>query len=230
MNRRTDILNELRSMDSPLAQMSSKMPYTVPAGYFEELTSYTQESIRATKEKEPVTSWGKEMPFHVHEGYFSSLPVIIKATIIAEEQKSQLSKDPGFSTPEGYFEHLPKQILAAVKASEEKQLTKRIPLGVNIWKNIRFAAAAVLLLSIGFGSYKVLQNDKSYDAEKALAQVSDNTINQYVQQHIDEFDSESIENVVASNTNISGLATGTLSDEDIILYLDEAGWGQTEIN
>jgi hypothetical protein len=232
MKTGSDILNELRGLNSPLADMSRSMPYAVPEGYFEELAAYIPETVKASEIQEIPALWTKAMPYRIPEGYFETFPATIN-TIIAGEQKLPLYKEQKFEVPEGYFEQLPAQILKAAKASDNPVVaepTRTIPLGKPVWKNIRWAAAAVLLLSIGFGSYKTFWSADSYNAEKALAGISKSTINEYVQQHIDEFDMESIENTVAAHTATSPMNTDAITDEDIILYLDEASWDQAEIN
>lgn len=233
MNTGSDIMNELRGLNSPLADMSRRMPYAVPKGYFEEMAAYTTESVKASEIPEMPVLWTKTMPYHVPTGYFETLPATINAIIVVQEQKLLSYNEQSFAVPEGYFEQLPAQILKAAKASDNPKAaepTRTIPLGKPVWKSIRWAAAAVLLLSIGFGSYKMFWSTDTYNAEKALSGISQSTINEYVQQHIDEFDMESIENTVAAHRVTSPLNTDAITDEDIILYLDEASWDQAEIN
>ena len=56
----------------------------------------------------------------------------------------------------------------------------------------------------------------------ALAAIPKEDISKYVEQNIDDFDMERLENTIAS-TN----ALQSVSDEDIIQYLDETGWNTT---
>lgn len=225
MNGRNDISDELRGLNSPLADISRAMPYSVPGGYFHGLVSDVTESIKFSEADDPIAGWGRKMPYAVPAGYFESLPR--EMTIIAAPQLPGDASQP-FTVPQGYFEQLPQQILEAVKKAEQpanKQPARVIPLG-NIWKNVRWAAAAILLVTIGMGSYRILQGNDTLSPQQQLAKISDKTIAEYVQQNIDEFDMESIENTVAANTDIKSLNTNNLPDEDIILYLKENGWDE----
>lgn len=225
-----DILVELRSMNSKLADMSRSMPYTVPAGYFDQLANDMADGVTAAYGAEPVLTWTRQMPYPVPAGYFEQLPMTVAARTYMEEKELLLPKQAPHTVPQGYFEQLPAQILKAAKGAEESNTqTTTIPLGNTTRKAIRWAAAAIVILGIGIGSYKMLQPaEAGINPQTALAAIPESTINEYVQQHIDEFDMEMIENTVAgSNSNISN--THILSDEDIIEYLDETGWEQTVV-
>jgi hypothetical protein len=222
MEKANDILNELRSMSSPLADMSRTMPYGVPEGYFNVLINEIQDSISMENVADPVVGWSKNNPYSIPNGYFDSLAQQVLSRIVQAEPSLPLSKENPFSAPAGYFEQLPQQILAAAKASETEKKTRVIQFRPNVRKTIRWAAAALLVLGIGIGSYKALEKP-SY--EKQLASLPQSAVNEYVQQGIDDFDMEAIESSLVMNTKTDAtpLKTENLKKEEINEYLNEMG-------
>jgi hypothetical protein len=225
VNRANDILEELKAWNSPLADMPRVMPYAVPEGYFSSLA----ELALLANTAEPMLNLSKAMPYAVPAGYFESLADNITAR--AKGPSLPLSKENPFTAPAGYFDNLPRQMLAAAKKAEEKpakkEETKIIPLGRTIWEKARWAVAAMLILGIGFGSYKFMTGN-DYDAEKQLASLPANTISDYVTEHIDEFDTDPIEMIAANDVELN---PNSLSDEEIMQYLDQTGgWEEKNIN
>jgi hypothetical protein len=202
-----DIRNELRGMNSALTDMPRTMPYEVPVGYFESFT----DGVGLLKA-------GKEMPHEVPQGYFEQLA----DDILFEVNKPSVA----FTVPEGYFEALPAEILAKVKQADRKPMT--IPIGIRIWKNVRWAAAAVLILGIGLGVYRSYWYEPAFNVQEELASVSQEVIDEYVQLHIDEFDMETI----ATGTEPFDIkpATNHLSSEEIENYINESGLDESVLN
>ena len=66
-----DITEELREMGSTLADMPRTVPYTVPAGYFEQLP---ESMLLAATEEQPAFAQ-MHNPLSVPEGYFDTLPL-----------------------------------------------------------------------------------------------------------------------------------------------------------
>jgi hypothetical protein len=185
MPEQNDILKELESMGSPLAQLSRQMPYALPSGYFDQL------------------------------------PDVILAQALEKDVISELPKITPYKAPEGYFDKLPQQVMNAIQADEIPAKTKTIPLGKSPWYQVRLAAAAVLLLLIGAGVFGVFRQDSSFDTK--LAQLSEESVSEYIQQNIDEFDGQMIE----SNFGVRAAAATSpsqLTEEEITEYLDETGW------
>ena len=161
------------------------------------------------------------MPYDVPEGYFNALPQQILDK--AKETKENASKEMPFSVPDGYFNSLPDEILQKAKDADERPATRTIPLRRNRWHSVRLAAAAVLLILIGFAGFQWFKSDPSVQQE--LAAVPDSAIQSYIQYHIDEFDTDMLALYLpeGSGSNISSQVT----DEDIIQYLNETGWEET---
>lgn len=219
MSEVNDIVKELEELQSPLAGMPRTMPYAVPAGYF----ALLEESVAAGisfAEDQQLSTPGKAMPYEVPGGYFDKLPEHILATA-----QNKISKELAYIVPEGYFDQLPGAILGKVKKERETPKKKTIPL----WKNLAWAAAAVVLLSVGFEIYKIAAPTETANVEQQLAQLPNGAINEYIQAHIDEFDAEMIAaNITATNTTATSPAQ--LEEAEIINYLDETGWDETTIN
>ena len=188
------------------------MPYAVPDGYFEELPGEISASISGLEAEEVAPVWGKEVPFAVPTGYFDELT----SHITAATRLSESTRDVPFSVPGGYFEALPAKMLHAAKASgADKKPARLIPLKrTSIFRQVRWAAAAVMLISIGVG-YQVFFGHPS-GPEKILASVPGNDLQEYIE-HTYRLDVKNIEGATEIN-NIP------LENRDIIQYLDETGW------
>lgn len=101
MNQRDNILQELNELNSSLTNAAAANVYTVPAGYFENLSELVLNRIKALA----ATSAAEEL------SYLS--PVL-----------SGLSKEMLFSLPSGYFEGLEKNILNTVTESHDYMTAK----------------------------------------------------------------------------------------------------------
>jgi hypothetical protein len=220
MNTDNDILKELSSMDSPLAGMSRNMPYRLPAGYFDRLATQVVTALNTPDIAMPAAGT-KSMPFALPEGYFDQLQTNILQQVQQESFADSLPKENMFTVPQDYFENLPGHINARIRETENITVKHT---RVISWKRLRWAAAAVVILGLGIGSVKMLWPGKTEEA--SLAKVPQTSIRAYVQQNIDEFDSELLENNIAANINLrsqSGLLN-SVDKNDIIQYLDENGW------
>ncbi|MBS1774329.1 MAG: hypothetical protein JST82_15845 [Bacteroidetes bacterium] len=222
MSNRNDIVNELRELNSPLADMSRAMPYELPTGYFEEVANDVVSIAKVMDLQEPVLNVNKGMPYMIPSGYFEALPTTINE-LVGNGLPQKASNV--YEVPAGYFAQLPAAITA--KAKDANKPAKRISLGAPVWKQVRWAAAAVLILSIGIGSYQYTQN-KEYKLRKELARVSSDSIHEYVQQHIDEYDTE----MIADNMETNDLKTlsKNISEQEIVNYLNATGWEESAID
>ena len=213
-----EITEELNNMGSSLAGISRAMPYSVPAGYFNDLPGRTHRMAVQNEEALPV--WGKAPSFSTPEGYFEGLTANIMNTIKAEHSPAFTTREMPYSVPAGYFETFPARALqAAKKATPVKKHATQIPLGRNSIRQIRWAAAAVLLICIGFGGYETftIQPDTT---EKMLSSVPNNDIQDYLHSTY-TLDVPRIIN----NDDINTLG---VDNKDIIQYLNETGWDMTE--
>lgn len=212
MNKVNDIQEELKGLGCiKLAAIGKAMPYSVPIGYFENFSNtlhkYDKEEI-----EESAGNWGKQLPYNVPDGYFEALPAKIAASVKLDRAGRKIP----FEVPGGYFDLLPAKILLAAKESSQ-QAARIIPFTrAKIFGAIKWAAAAVLLIGIGIGSYSTFRSTPN-SAEMILSSVPGNEINEYIQ-HNYRIDAD---RVVGSNSEINNIQ---LDKKDIIQYLDENGW------
>lgn len=161
----------------------------------------------------PLAHMPRTMPYSVPEGYFNDFHISV-AHLVAEGKAIPNGGDV-FSIPEGYFDLLPVQLIQKIRA-EEKQKRRRVIELSAIWQQVRLAAAAVLLLTVGIGTYKFYVDRLPYNTERALSNVPKSSIHDYVQQNIDDFDTEMIlDNMSSGNGD-------ELSRKEINDYLNEA--------
>jgi hypothetical protein len=227
MNTRHEISKELRDWASPLAEMPYTMPYSVPKGYFDTLTTEILSGVKAAEVDEPEHIWSQEIPFEIPQGYFEQLSSQVLATIKEQDITATLPKDNPYITPPGYFEALPQQMLAAAKKNDK---TKVISIH-KLWKQLKWAAAALLICGIGLGSYKMFRPygpAPIANPEQAIANMSPAVVHEYIQQNIDDFDIDVIMN--SMNAGNAQTMTKQLDTREIQQYLNATGWGQSELN
>ncbi len=97
-----DWLNDYPS----LKQINSANPFTVPAGYFDDLG----DRIVSRKNLEDIKNNAPEGGFTVPENYFDELTNNIQSRITSEGAAKEAS---GFTVPENYFEELTSQYTKA---------------------------------------------------------------------------------------------------------------------
>lgn len=219
MSSANDILQELRGLESKLADMPRATPYEVPAGYFDALPAAMLDAVKAEQALEPVLNLPKTMPYEVPAGYFEGLAKSVMTQV--EVPSLPLTKETAYEVPAGYFESLPAQILAKAKQEETaKKATKTIAL--PIWKTVTRAVAAILVIGIGFGLLRYLNANSPLNAEAQLAALPKDSINEYVQLHIDEYEADAIAGTLEQADVVT--LTNKLSAEEIENYLNETGW------
>lgn len=155
----------------------------------------------------------RAMPYELPAGYFEGFAAAITVKVSARHEL--MNKDVPFTVPHGYFDNLPGQILQSVQ-EPAAQKTR------SIWLNLRWAAAAVLVLAIGLGSYRVL-NPATLSIEQQLSAIPNAELLAYVHDNIDEFETD----IIISNMNNVHLInpqTGNINNNAIEDYLEEEGW------
>ncbi len=122
-----------------------KNPFTVPPGYFEQLTDVT--SFRAKMQQEQ-----KKDGFGVPDAYFDRLTDRIKDGIFVESLKNESENVGGWTVPQGYFPDLEQRILAKTAKLEDSSRVKlREPVKLRRLEKRRtpawlaYAAAACML-------------------------------------------------------------------------------------
>ncbi len=103
-----DWLNDYMS----LKQVNPGNPFTVPAGYFDDL----QDRIVSYKNIDELKNAGLTDGFIVPENYFDELAGNIQSRIAIDEAVS--FKEVPFTVPDGYFDHLADQINGRILVEE----------------------------------------------------------------------------------------------------------------
>jgi hypothetical protein len=123
MNTRTDIINELEQLQSPLAAQPPVNVFTVPQGYFEGLAASV---LRAVQGDNILQTLQPPANAHVPAGYFDNLAGNILNKIKAQENEDEplspllesLRKTNVFTVPQGYFEELSEGIVAGQSTAD----------------------------------------------------------------------------------------------------------------
>jgi len=218
MNDNIDILSELEQMGSTLGNMSRKMPYEIPTDYFINLTASIIEHVQVQQQDDPMLDIAKAPTGELPAGYFNKLPGVV----LAAAKLSELPQQMPYSLPETYFNELPQQILNKAKTGHKQKVKPARIVILSV--RIRWAAAALLVLCLGLGSYEFLHT-KPAKPEMALAKVPQANLKEYVKQNIDDFDADMIvSNLQAVDVHNIQTSAHQLDEQDIIQYLDETGW------
>lgn len=229
MQAKNEIVQELMDLESPLASFPRSMPFLPPAQGFEaNALAFVEGTLASLREEDPVLPYSRRMPFEVPAAYFEMLADEVLENVAGNG--ASLSKQPSFEAPPaGYFEHFAGSVLDKIRAEEqpavaEKPQTKIIRFPAL--KSVRWAAAAVLLIAIGLGTYRFLPRNGNapVSGEHSLAGISEAAISDYVQNNIDDVDREMmIEHAamlaLGETDNVSNL-----DKNDIVDYLNENGW------
>lgn len=165
----------------------------------------------------PLANMPKGQPFAVPEGYFARMIEELTATIAQEDELPRTSIP--FEAPEGYLDTLPDQLRdTALKADKSKKV---IPLS-PIRKLSRIAAAAILLMGLGFGvnSYFRAKAPESV-AARHLSKVDKESISTYVSHQWGGVDLETGAAVAESANNETHDAIAKLKSSEIREYLNE---------
>lgn len=175
---------ELAILSPVLSKMKRVTPFSVPRGYFEELSDNVLQSAKAID--------------FVNDGFENLSPLM-----------RDLKNKNTYTSPLGYFENFSDSVLAKIK-NEPKQAKV---ISINSRKTwLKFAAAAAVVGIISTVSYFALNKNSFHSANTdpiaALSKVSDDEMTNYLQnQYSPVYDS------VITNTN-SPLATIDLSDDN----------------
>ena len=174
MTRRDNILQELKELQSRLADSTPENIYTLPEGYFDGLADQVMRRIKALETTNAVdeltflspvlSQLSKKMPYTIPAGYFEEMETSLISSVSTDGQSAKeelktlspllsgLKKELPYSVPVGYFESLGENRASA------KTETKIVSLGSRKW--IRFAAAAVVTGIIVTTGYFFLSRDK----------------------------------------------------------------------
>jgi hypothetical protein len=195
--------DELEIVSPLLGQISKKMPFSTPAGYFEDLGENAIAGVQAID--------------FVNDALENNSPLM-----------NGLKRVQVYEAPAGYFDQLPHQVLKAVKAQQPARVvsmgfTRRV---------LRYAAAAVvagLIITGGVfylnrGGDKVTDGgDKPVLAATELDSISDEVLENYLENQT----SAPAETPLAANVTTDLSASdmkdmlADVSDEDLQQYIEK---------
>jgi hypothetical protein len=236
-----DWLNDYMS----LKQVNRANPFTVPDGYFDDLTdrivsyknldelknngasdgftvpeNYFEELTGNIQSRINIDSAvsSEDMGFIVPDGYFENLEQQIKSRIFIEEALAE--QDEGFTVPQDYFSKLNKSILNKT-VNLENANRKGIVRKLFASTAIKYATAACFALAIGGG---ILINEltnpvnehKNSFLHKQLSTVPIDDIKAYLQLNVDAGDTQ--QTVASDNVSVddNSLKNALQNDADSI--------------
>jgi hypothetical protein len=230
MNKQTDIANELKQI-APGVNWPAEAPFTVPAGYFEQLPA----AIMLQIQLEDLRS-GRPAVQHptIPAGYFDGLSQTIMQRIKAEETNTPLAeleslspflaaipKQVPFTVPEGYFESL--QINHLLPAPPLRVVHRT---NASTW--IKWTVAACLTALVGSSAILFITSGNShYKVEKQLEDLNDQDIVEYLQTHTDPFDNDAI---FASSASVEATPVQKQLNEAVPLEAIEKYLQQTDLS
>lgn len=210
---KTEIVNELKEISPFIAGLERVNPYTVPAGYFEELSLPFLSN--AAESSSLLQSLSTKNPMRVPEGYFDTLADTLLAKIKLQESQSvdeelrslspmlyAADKVNVYQVPAGYFESVSDDILHKVSSKETAKVISFTQHKTIRW--MRYAVAAAVIGVAGMFSFYLLNNDSSKKLDKVvrlgisyakankfdevLSKTSDEAIASYLDKTADEAD------------------------------------------
>jgi hypothetical protein len=216
MKHKDDILNELKAISPLLASIEKINTFTVPVGYFENLSTQLISFINANDRK--IVQNNNKIPGNdVPAGYFDNLADEILSKIknqqldnAKEEIKSlspilyPLQPINTFEVPIGYFDTVSDAILSKLQLQPAAKI-------ISIRKYSRYfkyAVAAIFVGAIALATFKfthnntstplpqyVLDGEKIQNVDDALAKIDDADIVKYLQAN-----GEDIDAILVANT------------------------------
>lgn len=236
MHSNLTIQNELKELNSVLADVSNTNVYTVPNGYFEAMV----QDILHTLQQEPVIKTEDEA---VLEGYFEGLADSImnkiKAETVAEEENSPLlspvKKINTYSVPQGYFDSLAVNVMSKINTdgaiadgSELLDAVKNINPYTVPQGYFDSLATGIVNKLVQPAKVIVMQKRSSFFRYAAAAVIT-GIIGLSVISVVDNRQAENVvdQTAVADSNNSSEKnfddAVAKISDEDIMAYLKTSG-------
>jgi len=157
-----------------------------------------------TEMDSPLAGLPRYMPYSVPEGYFGQLP-----TGILQAAKT-------VDIPPGYFESLPEAMLAAAKGGNPAAKRKS-PLVISLLPVRRWAAAAVLIVSMGIGG-ALFFGAQSSTVENPVATLPADAVQEYVAVHLDELETGDVAAVTPDLASLSSAEVETYLTEEGLIF------------
>lgn len=119
MENKEDILNELQALSPALAALEKVNVFTIPAGYFDQLSGYCLLGVH--KENQP----GNGLAAPVPAGYFDNLAATVldqlkmQTEAVVPELLTSIAPANVFEVPGGYFDSVAASVMARIQAGKE---------------------------------------------------------------------------------------------------------------
>lgn len=169
----------------------------------------------------PLANMPWHAPYAIPAGYFEELAEDLHRCSVQDFPHGYQFL---FEVPADYFSQLPGQLTSVALSANAPSKSKIIFFQPNSIRMGRIAAAAVLVLGLGLGSYQYFHHRKPEAiAARQLSRLDKDAIHAYVEQHVDEFDMESLENIVVSARAEPHTSISDLQPSEIQEYLQETG-------
>lgn len=209
MTPKNNIAQELKELESTLADLSVQNTYSVPEGYFEGLAERVLNRIRAMESATAAEELGhlspllsqlpKTMPYTVPAGYFEEMEsTLVSVAMYGEQDASEelgnispllsgLKKEMPYNVPAGYFDTI------GAPVAQTTQPAKVVSMGGSR-KWFRYAAAAVVTGVIAILGFLYATRDSIGSSEgtsvarieksvmKEIKKTSDTELTEFVKQ------------------------------------------------
>lgn len=195
-----------------LASLPKENPFSVPEGYFDELSNSINNAVFIDNLRNKVDHSGFTTP----EFYFDELNNQIESKIAITKLKEALSNSDGFDIPSGYFNQLSDKILAKTTAIKPERKI------IKLWHSdaLKYATAACFILISAIGLYFNQQHKAKQKLtaevvkEQMLYDIDETTIIEHVQlqEHTNKHNTTSSDNSV-ENYILNNYSTNDLTSE-----------------
>ena len=221
-------------------ELGLSTPYSVPAGYFDNLAGEIMDRIKANNKSSveeeletlsPLLSkLDKKMPFSMPEGYFEELgETVMTGTRAIDFVNDELEKHSPlmgdlksknvYSIPVGYFDNLPSQLLAKVK---EKQPAKVVKMDFRN-KFLKYAAAAVVAGVIILAGFLFINKPGGGVSTDNMVAQADDKLQQEAQGQVKLLSDDELARYIDDQTSplqeLLNFSNSDLSSEDVKMML-----------
>lgn len=222
--------------------VSKSGPYDLPEGYFDHLSGQVLTLARENKaitedSRHPWADDTRHNPYQVPEDYFTGFAQQLMAKISGEDETvteeiahlspllAGLQKAQPFALPKGYFngEAFSRQVQ---EQQEQNRIVEHPSVRSIKWARWAAAAAVIAIFVLGGLHYLVPGTPMTEKAsfQKALAQIPEQSIREWLSNNMDEFDVNSLGGSVSNIKTVSSPSLNGISEQEIRDYLENEVW------
>jgi hypothetical protein len=226
MKKANEIHQELMELNAQLLSKCSKDTlFTIPDDYWELLDESVLTGVSDSADY--TIDIPKIHPFSVPEQYFEDMPNAIFNQIEVESVESKLRQleKSTYAVPQHYFTQLENNITSSLRSKNTTSVVQsEIKPRISIFKLGRIAAAIAIFICTGLAVTLMNSNKSAIDtAQLSFESLSKEEIQRYIQNNLDDFDTDLILNSIAYE-KIGDDGLQELSREEVESYLLNAGW------